>query len=145
VSPTDVIAEIARCLAPGGTAIIAVKSADSYRELDHLVAASGLAPAAAEWPSLYQTAHTGNIESLAATALSISQLIHETHRFVFPTLADVAEYLATSPKYDLPQLLNNDPATLTETLRQSLPDDPIEMTSVVTYVVATNPEPGPRS
>jgi ubiquinone/menaquinone biosynthesis C-methylase UbiE len=31
-SPERVIAEVARCLAPGGTAIIAVKSADSYRD-----------------------------------------------------------------------------------------------------------------
>jgi ubiquinone/menaquinone biosynthesis C-methylase UbiE len=144
VSPTDVIEEMARCLAPGGTAIIAVKSADSYRELDHLVAASGLDPAAEDRMSLYQAAHTGNIESLVASTLSIRQLIHETHRFVFPTLTNAAEYLATSPKYDLPQSLSGDPAALAEALRQRLPDDPIEMTSVVTYLVATNPAPGPR-
>jgi SAM-dependent methyltransferase len=50
--PASVIAEIARCLTRDGTAVIAVKSADSYRELDRLVAASGLDPAAESRPSL---------------------------------------------------------------------------------------------
>jgi SAM-dependent methyltransferase len=43
-SPGQVIGEIARCLAQGATAVIAVKSEDSYRELDLLMAASGLDP-----------------------------------------------------------------------------------------------------
>ncbi len=50
------IDEITRCLRPGGTAILATKSADSYRELDQLVAASGLDPAALSRPGLYQAA-----------------------------------------------------------------------------------------
>jgi SAM-dependent methyltransferase len=44
--PASVIAEIARCLTGDETAVIAVKSADSHWELDRLMAASGLAPAA---------------------------------------------------------------------------------------------------
>ena len=40
-SPGQVIGEIARCLRPGGTAILATKSADSYRELDRLMRAAG--------------------------------------------------------------------------------------------------------
>jgi SAM-dependent methyltransferase len=121
-SPGQVIAEIARCLAPGATAIIAVKSADSYQELDLLMAASGLAPDAADRPSLYQTAHSGNIEQLAAASLDVRQVVHDTHAFTFPAAADLAEYLATSPKYGLPAALTSDPATLADELRRRLPD-----------------------
>jgi len=63
--PREVIAELARCLAPGGTAILATKSADSYRALDELVAASGLDPHATARPSLYATAHSSNLSTLA--------------------------------------------------------------------------------
>jgi SAM-dependent methyltransferase len=135
-SPGRVIAEVARCLAPGGTAIIAVKSADSYRELDLLMATSGLDPDARGRPSLYETAHSGNIESLAAASLDVRQVIHDTHTFTFPMLADVARYLATSPKYGLPAFLTSDPAKLAAELRRRLPDEPFTMTSVVTYLVA---------
>lgn len=135
-SPGQVIAEIARCLAPGATAIIAVKSADSYQELDLLMAASGLAPDAADRPSLYETAHSDNIEQLAAASLDVRQVVHDTHAFTFPTAADLAEYLATSPKYGLPAALTSDPATLADELRRRLPDGPFTMTSLVTYLVA---------
>jgi hypothetical protein len=70
--------------------LIAVKSADSYRELDRLMAASGLDLGAGSRPSLYQAAHTGNIEALAETTLAVRQAVHETHKFVFPALADAA-------------------------------------------------------
>ena len=135
-SPGQVIAEIARCLAPGTTAIIAVKSADSYRELDLLMAASGLDPDAAGRPSLYETAHSGNIEHLAAASLDVRQVVHDTHAFTFPAIADLSEYLATSPKYGLPGALTSDPAALADELRWRLPDGPFTMTSVVTYLVA---------
>jgi SAM-dependent methyltransferase len=135
-SPGDAIAEIARCLRPGATAIIAVKSVDSYRELDLLMAAAGLDPGAADRPSLYETAHSGNIEHLAAATLDVRQLIHDTHVFTFPVLADLAEYLATSPKYGLPAALTSDPARLASELRRRVPDEPFTMTSVVTYLVA---------
>jgi ubiquinone/menaquinone biosynthesis C-methylase UbiE len=135
-SPASVIAEIARCLVPGGTAIIAVKSADSYRELDQLIARSRFDPAAETRPSLYQAAHSGNIESLAAVSFDVRQVIHETHRFVFPTLAAVAEYLSTSTKYDLPPSLAGHPAALAAALRQRTADEPVTATSVVTYLSA---------
>ena len=131
--------EITRCLLPGSTAIFAVKSADSYAELDQLVADSGLDPAAASRPSLYQAAHSGNITQLAATSLNVRHVTHETHRFTFPALADVAEYLATSPKYDLPPRLVGSPAALATALRQRIPDAPVTATSVVTYLVARRP------
>jgi ubiquinone/menaquinone biosynthesis C-methylase UbiE len=139
--PASVIAEIARCLTGTGTAVIAVKSADSYRELDRLMAASGLDPAAERRPSLYQAAHSGNIESLAETGLNVRQVVHETHRFMFPALADAARYLATSPKYDLPPGRAGSPDALAAALRESLPDQPVTATSVVTYLVA-GPKPG---
>jgi SAM-dependent methyltransferase len=135
-SPGQVIAEIARCLAPGATAIIAVKSENSYQELDLLMATSGLAPHAADRPSLYETAHSGNIEHLAAPSVDVRQVVHDTHAFTFPALADLAEYLTTSPKYELPAALTSDPATLADELRRRLPDEPFTMTSVVTYLVA---------
>jgi len=134
-SPGQVIAEIARCLAPGA-AIIAVKSEDSYQELDLLMAASGLDPHAPGRPSLYETANSGNIEHLAAASLDVRQVVHDTHAFTFPALADLAEYLATSPKHELPAALTSAPATLADELRRRLPDQPFTMTSVVTYLVA---------
>jgi ubiquinone/menaquinone biosynthesis C-methylase UbiE len=139
LSPSSVIMEITRCLLPGGTAIFAVKSADSYRELDRLVVGSRLDAAAASRPSLYQAAHSGNITELAATSLNVRHVTHETHRFTFPTLADVAEYLTTSPKYNLPAALAGNPAALATVLRRRIPDAPVTATSVVTYLVALRP------
>ena len=135
-SPDRAIAEITRCLAPGATATIAVKSDDSYRELDLLMADSGLDPDGADRPSLYATAHSGNIEHLTAANLDIREVIHDTHAFTFPAFADLAEYLATSPKYGLPASLTGDAARLAAKLARRLPDEPFTMTSVVTYVVA---------
>jgi SAM-dependent methyltransferase len=135
-SPGQVIAEIARCLAPGATAIIAVKSENSYQELDLLMATSGLDPHAPGRPSLYETANSGNIEHLAAPSLDVRHVIHDTHAFTFQALADLAEYLATSPKYELSGILSSDAATLADELRRRLPDQPFTMTSVVTYLVA---------
>jgi hypothetical protein len=116
--------------------VIAVKSADSYRELDYLMTASGLDPSAETRPSLYQAAHSGNIEALAASALNVRQVIHETHQFVFPTLADAAEYLATSPKYQLPQSLLGSPAALAAALQNRVTEKPVPATSIVTYLIA---------
>ena len=43
------VAEIARCLRPGGVAVLVTKSLDSYAELDHLVQAANLDPDAVYW------------------------------------------------------------------------------------------------
>ena len=94
--PESAIGEIARCLRPGGTAILATKSKDSYRELDYLVAVARLDPGALSRPSLYDAAHSGNLAELASAHLSVQQVIHHTHRFTFASLADAADYLATS-------------------------------------------------
>ena len=122
VSPGLVIGEIARCLRPGGAAILATKSADSYRELDHLVATAHLDPSALSRPSLYATAHSGNLAGLASAHLHVSQVIHHTHRFTFASLADTAEYLATSPKYDLPASLAADSAAISAAVEARLPE-----------------------
>ena len=135
--PEEVIGQIARCLRPGGTAILVTKSADSYRELDHLAAAAALDPGALSRPSLYQTAHSGNLATLAATHLDVQRIIHENHRFTFADLARTAEYLATTPKYDLPTHLAADPAAIAAALREHLPDGPVTTTSILTYVTAT--------
>ena len=58
--PDDVIAEIGRCIAPGGRAVLVTKSADSYHEIDQLVAASGLDPESARRLSLYSSFHGDN-------------------------------------------------------------------------------------
>ncbi|MGH8895835.1 MAG: class I SAM-dependent methyltransferase [Egibacteraceae bacterium] len=137
--PAAVMAEFARCLAPGGAAILVTKSADSYHELDQLMATSGLDPQAPMRPSLYATAHSGNLPEMAATALDVRRVVHEPHRFRFADLAHAAGYLATNPKYVLPEQLRADPATLATALRTRLPDHPVTATSTVTFVVATRP------
>lgn len=95
--PGTVIAEIARCLRSGGIAILATKSADSYRELDELVARSGLDPTARQRPSLYVTAHSANVAELASGALRIQRLEHEQHGFTFEDLAHVATISPPAP------------------------------------------------
>lgn len=142
-APVQVIGEIARCLHPGGTAVLATKSADSYRELDHLVAAAHLDPGALSRPGLYDAAHSGNLAALASAHLRVQRIIHHPHRFTFASLAEAAEYLATSPKYHLPATLAADPAAITAALRDRLPDDPVTTTSTVTYVTATRPPGNP--
>jgi len=137
--PTDVLTELARCLAPGGVAVLVTKSADSYTTLDELVARSGLDPDATTRPSLYAAAHSANLPALAATVLDVNRVIHEQHCFRFADLGHVAEYLATSPKYTLPAPLRGNHLALAAALRARLPDRPVPATSTVTYVVATRP------
>lgn len=143
-SPGQVIGEIARCLRPGGMAILATKSADSYGELDHLMAAARLDPDAPTIPSLYHTAHSANLAQLTSPYLRIGQVISDVQEFVFPSLARAAEYLATSPKYQLAASLATDPAALGAVLRQRLPDGPVTATSTVTYLTARTPAEADR-
>jgi SAM-dependent methyltransferase len=138
--PELVLREIARCVAPGGTTILVTKSADSYAALDQLVAASGLDPAATTRPSLYATAHSGNLPELTAGVLEVDQVLHEEHQFRFADLAHLAEYLATSPKYHLPERLRGDHQALAIALRARLPDRPVSTASTVTFVLAHRPE-----
>ncbi|WP_433235584.1 class I SAM-dependent methyltransferase [Streptosporangium sp. CA-135522] len=135
--PRAVIAEIARILAPGGAAILVTKSADSYRELDQLVADAGLDPHAVERPSLYESAHSGNLAALTTPILPVRHVEHEEHRFVFTGLDHVAAYLATTPKYALPPAVAADPDAITAALRAAVPDRPVVATSIITYLTAT--------
>lgn len=137
--PERVLREIARCMAPGGTLILATKAADSYASLDRLIADSGLDPQAESRPSLYETFHSDNVAHLAGAVFTVREVHHETHRFRFRDLAHAAAYLATSPKYRLPPGLAGNPAALAERLCERLPDRPVHTTSVVSYLTATVP------
>jgi SAM-dependent methyltransferase len=134
--PQRAIAEITRCLAPDGLAVLVTKSVDSYRHLDDLVAVAGLDRDAHTRPNLYATAHSGNLATLAATALQVCRVEHEQHRFRFTGLRHVAEYLATSPKYQMPPALQGQANAIEAALIAAVPDQPVDTDSTVTYVVA---------
>ncbi|MEV7020882.1 class I SAM-dependent methyltransferase [Kitasatospora sp. NPDC093558] len=131
--PAAVIAEITRCLAPGGLSITVTKSADSYRTLDEAIAASGLDPEATTRPSLYETFHSHNQADIVATCLDVQQVIHHEHRFRFTDADHIAAYAATNPKYQLPY----DAGEIARRLRKAVGDGPLDTTSNVTYVVAS--------
>lgn len=139
--PEQAIAEIARCLVPGGLTVLVTKSADSYHQLDDLVTTAGLDHAACTRPSLYSTAHSENLSTLAATALQVCHVEHEQHRFTFTSLRHVAEYLATSPKYQMPAALLGRADAIQTALTAAVPDEPLETESTVTYVVARSQGP----
>ncbi|MFC5821148.1 class I SAM-dependent methyltransferase [Nonomuraea harbinensis] len=134
--PRPVIAEIARVLVEGGIAVLVTKSADSYQALDHLVATAGIDVGATRRPSLYGTAHSGNLVALTAPILPIVHVEHEEHRFAFAGLDHVAAYLATTPKYELPPVMATDPDAIATALRSRVIDGPVAATSTITYVVA---------
>jgi SAM-dependent methyltransferase len=138
--PEKALAEIARCLAPGGSLIVTTKSADSYHEIDATIAASGLDPRATGRASLYQSFHSDNAEAaLAAAGLIRHTRFDELHRFRFADADHLAEYIATYPKYQLPPELTTNPAALATALRARLPSTAVTTTSTVTYFVAARP------
>src|SRR5205823_3469857 len=81
-----------------------------------LVADAGLDSQALERPSLYAAAHTDNLPDLLPGTLRLGPVLHEVHRFRFTDLAHVAAYLATSPKYRLPEHLRSNPDQLAAAL-----------------------------
>jgi SAM-dependent methyltransferase len=134
-APHRVITEMARTLRPTGTAVLVTKAADSYRELADLLERSGLDPRACDRPSLYETAHSGNLPDLAeAGGLTVRGLEHEQHTFTFTDLAHAAAYLTTCPQYLLPGRMRQ-PDALAEALRARLPDEPVVTTATITYLV----------
>lgn len=137
--PGHVVDEIARCLALGGRAVLVTKSADSYREIDQLIAEAGLDPQASKRLSLYASFHSGTIAEITATALRVEQVVHQQHVFRFDGPDHLAAYVATSPKYQLPKHLTGEAAPLAEELRRRIPDRPVTTTSTVTYIVAARP------
>ncbi|MEU8324121.1 class I SAM-dependent methyltransferase [Nonomuraea sp. NPDC048881] len=134
--PRPVIAEIARILAPDGIAILVTKSTDSYRTLDELIAAAGLDPDAVRRPSLYETAHSGNLATLLAPPLRIIGTEHEEHKFAFTGFDHVAAYLATTPKYELPSGMAANPDAIAAALHARMTDRPVVATSTITYMTA---------
>ncbi|MGW5578668.1 class I SAM-dependent methyltransferase [Micromonospora chokoriensis] len=136
-TPATAVAEIARCLRPGGTAVLVTKSLDSYAELDHLVHAAGLDLGAINRSSLYESFHSGNLHAIAATNLAVIDVQHEEHVFHFVDPTHLARYLTTTPKYRIP-LTGGIPA-LAATLRQRLSAPPYMTRSTVSYAVAVRP------
>lgn len=138
-TPYQAVQEIARCLEPGGRAILATKSADSYASLDRLMEKAGLDPKATNRISLYAAFHSGNLRATAEGVLDLVHIEHEVHRFRFPDLGHAAAYLATSPKYALPASLSGNRDALASRLKSAVPDGPVETASVVSYLVGTKP------
>lgn len=139
-APHLAICEIARTLRPQAAAIFVTKAADSYHELASLLAISGLDPAARKRPSLYETAHSGNLQHLTEQGgLRVDKIEHETHTFTFADLAHASAYLATCPQYPLAGQLRR-PEALAAELRARLPDGPVTTTATINYVLARTTE-----
>ncbi|MFF4937281.1 class I SAM-dependent methyltransferase [Micromonospora sp. NPDC000729] len=136
-TPAMAIAEITRCLRPGGIAVLVTKSLDSYAELDHLVNAAGLDPHAISRPSLYESFHSGNLHTIAATNLTVLDVQHEEHVFHFADAMHLASYLTTTPKYRIN--LTGGISALAAALRQRLPAPPYATRSTVSCAVAVRP------
>lgn len=134
--PEKVISELARALRPGGSAVLVTKSADSYRELDQLLVDTGLDPGALDRPSLYESVHGGNLPELAANVLTVEQVQHDRHTFVFRDAAHLADYLSTVPKYRFIDAADLTPSALADRLRRARGDGPFVTTSVITYVLS---------
>ncbi|MCY7340858.1 MAG: class I SAM-dependent methyltransferase [Pseudonocardia sp.] len=134
--PQQALTEIRRCLRPGGHVVLATKSACSYREIDQLVATSGLDPDAVARPSLYQSLHTDTITQITEGVLTVEAVVSQQHVFRFNDLNHIAAYVATSPKYQLAKQMAGDPVALGAALRARLLDRPVTATSTVTYVLA---------
>lgn len=134
--PERVVAQIARCLVSGGRAVLVTKSANSYDEIDQLITEAGLDPQATTRPSLYESFHSDTASDIVATALQVEQVLHQRHVFRFAGLDQFATYVATSPKYHLPEHLTGEASRLANELRRRIPDRPVTTTSTVTYVTA---------
>lgn len=137
-SPADVIAEIGRTLRPDGVAVLVTKSADSYHELDRLLADTGLDTAAADRPSLYTSFHSGNAAAITAEHLTIGAVLHHPHVFRFTDVTALAQYIRSTPRYR-PDGPAWDVEAMTETLRRWTAEQPVTLTSTVTYVLAARP------
>jgi SAM-dependent methyltransferase len=134
--PHQPISEIARVLAPGGTAVLVTKSADSYQELDQLLTYTGLDPGATTRPSLYATAPGVLLPAQAASAFTVQTVINDRHVFRFRDARHLADYLTTVPKYHLADPLHANPPALAAELRRRRGDGPTLTTSTITFVVA---------
>nr|WP_221378308.1 class I SAM-dependent methyltransferase [Actinoplanes polyasparticus] len=135
--PEQALAEIARCLTPGGSIIVTTKSANSYHEIDTALATADLDPGVPQRPSLYQSFHTDNAESVLTMAgLVLDRRVDQQHTFRFADADHLADYVATCPKYQLGPELTADSKALAAALRDRFPDCAVTATSTVTYLVA---------
>jgi SAM-dependent methyltransferase len=138
--PVTAIAEIARCVRPGGYLIVTTKSADSYEAIHQIVAHSGLDREATQRPSLYQSFHTDNAETaVRAAGLSTVKRLDQEHTFRFQDHGHLAEYVATCPQYQLPPALLGQPQRLVALLTERVPDTDLTATSTVTYLLVQRP------
>ncbi|MEV0334527.1 class I SAM-dependent methyltransferase [Nocardia sp. NPDC050717] len=135
--PADVVAEIARCLTPGGRAVLATKSGDSYHEIDQLMVETGLDPSASRRPSLYETFNSTNAADIVSTGIELTDVIHREHTFRFTDFDHLAAYAITVPKYQLPQRLATNPRKLAAELRRRTRDRAVTATSTVTYLTGS--------
>ncbi len=135
--PEQVVSQIAQGLTAGGHAVLATKSVDSYREIDHVIATPALDRHATRRPSLYRTFHGDIAEEVTATSLRVVQVTHQKHTFRFNDPEHLATYLATTPKYQLSEGLAGNPVALAAVLRDRVTRWPVVATSTVTYVLAT--------
>lgn len=140
--PGRVLAEIARCLHPDGLLVAATKSADSYAGIDDAVQAAGLDDDACDQPSLYQTFHSGNIADATPPTLLVLDVIHHRHEFTFTDTRDLATYIASTPKYSIPEPLHRDVDAIAKQLRAVCGLMPVRTTSTVSYLVAGRAVPG---
>lgn len=129
--PTIAISEISRCLRRDGLFIAITKSANSYGELDQLLADLGLVPEGLEHTSLYTAAHSANITDLASSVLDVRHLLHEEHVFRFETPDHLAQYLVTTPKYSFTGTARE----LAQELRNRGCPSVVETSSTVTYLM----------
>jgi ubiquinone/menaquinone biosynthesis C-methylase UbiE len=135
--PRQALIEIARCLRPGGVLIVTTKSADSYHDIDNVIARAGLDPVGAHRPSLYATFHSANAEPvMRTTGLTVRRRVDQLHTFHFPDSQHLADYVATCPKYRLRDRLSADPTQLGAALATWIPEAGVTTTSTVTYLVA---------
>jgi SAM-dependent methyltransferase len=138
--PATALAEIARCVRPGGHPIITTKSADSYTAIHSVVAQTGLDREATQRPSLYQIFHSDNAEAaVRAAGLVTTKRLDQEHTFRFRDVGHLADYVATCPQYQLPPAVAGNPERLTVLLAERLPAAPLTATSTVTYLLVQRP------
>jgi hypothetical protein len=104
-----------------------------------VIAESGLDPQADTRPSLYETLHSDVAAEITATALRVDRVVRQHHVFRFTGFDHLAAYVATSPKYRLPEHLTGEVPALAKELRRQIPDKPVTATSTITCIVAVRP------
>jgi ubiquinone/menaquinone biosynthesis C-methylase UbiE len=135
--PEAILTDLVRCLRPHGHLIVVTQSDDSYRDLDALLAASGLDPHATEHPSPFASFHTGNAaDLLAGVGLSVHRRVEQRHTFRFTDPAHLAAYVATCPHYQLPPDLRWNPGRVEYELRKAVASAAVMAHATVTYLVA---------